>query len=203
MYVVGLTGGIGAGKSTVAAMLAERGAFVLDADAVYRELAQPGMPVLAELADEFGREILRTDGSLDRPKLAAIVFGDPHRLRRLNEITHPKIGASIAQRIASQQAGTIVVVDVPLLESAPLLGIRDLLDAVIVVLASAESQVGHLVGRGMDERDARSRMAAQGGDEQRLEIADHVIRNDGSLEDLKTRVDELWESIVAKAEEHA
>jgi dephospho-CoA kinase len=190
MILVGLTGGIGSGKSTVSALLAERGAVIIDADAIAREVQQPGSPVLAELAARFGPEVLAPDGSLDRPALARIVFADPEALADLNKIVHPAIGREVNRRILEQRATTnVVVLDIPLLVENP----REGLQGTIVVDVPEELQVERLVRfRGFDEADARARIARQATREQRLERADVVIDNSGSPADLEPQIDRLW-----------
>lgn len=190
MILVGLTGGIGAGKSSVSALLAERGAIIVDADAITREVQQPGSAVLAEMADRFGPGVIAADGSLDRPAVAAIVFGDPDALADLNRIVHPAVGREVTRRIA-EQVGTdrVVVLDVPLLTENP----RPGLAGTIVVDVPTEVALTRLVRqRGMDEDDARARMSRQATREERLATADFVVDNSGSREDLVRRVAELW-----------
>lgn len=194
MLLVGLTGGIGAGKSTVSALLAEHGAAVVDADQVARDLQDPGSPMLAEMAARFGAHIIRDDGSLDRAAVAAIVFGESEEARAaladLNAITHPAIQREIHARI-ERHAGTdrIVVLDHPLLGEHP----RDDVAATIVVDVPADLAVERLVAsRGMDETDARNRIASQISRDERLASATHVIDNSGDLEMLRPQVAELW-----------
>lgn len=190
MILVGLTGGIGSGKSTVSRMLAERGAVIIDADAITRELQQPGQPVLAAMVERFGEGILNPDGTLNRAEMARIAFSDPEALADLNRIVHPAVGAETARRIA-EQAGTdrIVVLDVPLLTERP----RDGLAAVVVVDCPPEVALERLVTqRGMDPADARARMARQATREERLARADRVIDNSGDLASLERQVDDLW-----------
>lgn len=200
MLKVGLTGGIGAGKSEVSRLLVERGAVLVDADRIAREVVAPGTEGLAAVVAEFGADVLDSDGALDRPKLGAIVFADPARLAALNAIVHPLVGARSAEleRAAADAAGdTVVVHDVPLLTEN---GLAPLYDVVVVVDASPETQLDRLVGlRGMTVDDARARMAAQATREQRLEIADLVVDNDGPLEKLAPRVDEVWQELRQRA----
>lgn len=190
MILVGLTGGIGAGKSTVSAALAARGAVVVDADAVTREVQAPGSPLLARLAERFGADVVAADGSLDRARLAAIVFSDADALRDLNAIVHPAVGAEINRRVAEQRAtDRVVVLDIPLLTENP----REGLQGIIVVDVPTEVQVARLVaGRGFDEADARARVARQATREERLATADFVIDNSGGPDDLAPQVDALW-----------
>lgn len=190
MLMVGLTGGIGAGKSAVAKRLAELGAVIIDSDALAREVVRPGTDGLAEVRAAFGDEVLGADGGLDRPALGRIVFADEAQRRRLEEIVHPRVRARAAEIVAAAAPDAIVVNDVPLLVEAGLAGGFDL---VIVVLAGEEVRVTRLArDRRMPEAEARSRIAAQATDEQRRAVADVVIVNDGSLEDLRRAVDAVW-----------
>jgi dephospho-CoA kinase len=197
---VGLTGGIGSGKSAVAERLAALGAVVLDGDTAARAVVEPGTPGLAKIAGTFGPEVLKPDGSLDRAKLAGIVFSDQAAREKLNAITHPLIHEHLeAAEEAAVKAGgpdTIVVHDIPLLAE----GQRSAeFDVVIVVDVPPELQVSRLVGRGLAETQARARMAAQATREQRLAIADIVIDNSGALEDLDPRVAQVWADLVSRA----
>lgn len=190
MVLIGLTGGIGSGKSTVSGLLAERGAAVIDADAITRDLQGPGSPVLEAMVDRFGPTILARDGTLDRQAVADIVFNDAAALADLNGIVHPAVGAEIARRL--QELSTtdrVVVLDVPLLVESG----RDDLAALVVVDVDPEVAVQRLVAhRGMREADARARMAHQVSREDRLAKADLVVDNSGSLDDLAAQIDELW-----------
>jgi dephospho-CoA kinase len=201
MLRVGLTGGIGSGKSAVAARLAALGAVVLDGDKAARAVVEPGTPGLAQIADAFGPGVLRGDGSLDRAKLAGIVFADEDARAALNAITHPliheHISAAEAAAVAAGGPGTIVVHDIPLLAEGQRASDFDL---VVVVDVPAEVQVARLAGRGLPEDQARARMAAQATREQRLAIADIVIDNSGSLTDLDRRVEEVWSPLRARAD---
>lgn len=191
MIVVGLTGGIGSGKSTVSAELARLGAVVIDADATARQLQDPGQPVFNAMVKAFGDEIVAADGTLDRLKVAALVFPDPEKLKQLNAIAHPAIGAAIRERMRAQ-IGTdhVVVLDVPLLIE----NTRYPVAAVAVVDLPIEIAVERLVGsRGMDEADARARIARQATREERLEKADRVIDNSGDREALLAQIGPLWE----------
>ena len=197
MLLVGLTGGIGSGKSTVSALLAEHGAVIVDADAIARSLQTPHSPVLARMAERFGQHIIRPDGSLDRAAVAAIVFGDDPQARAaladLNGIVHPAMQAEIARQIDAQ-SGTdrIVVLDFPLLIENP----REGLAATIVVDIDPDVAVRRLVElRGMDEHDARKRIESQLSREQRLAHATHVVQNDGDMVDLRAQVDALWSAL--------
>lgn len=191
MILLGLTGGIGAGKSAVSAMLAERGAIIIDADAVVRELQAPGQPLLKELAEAFGDSIIAVDGSLDRGALAQIAFNDKEALTRLNKIVHPAVGKEMDRRLNEQRdTDNIVVLDIPLLAENPRKG----LSGVIVVDVPVEIAVSRLVEyRNMSEEDARARIANQASREKRLALADRVIDNSGDLETLAQLVDEVWE----------
>ncbi|MFE1955483.1 dephospho-CoA kinase [Streptomyces sp. NPDC059524] len=197
MVKVGLTGGIGAGKSEVSRLLVERGAVLIDADRIAREVVEPGTPGLAAVVEAFGEEVLAPDGTLDRPALGAIVFADADRLAVLNKIVHPLVGARSAELEAAAGTDAVVVHDVPLLTEN---GLAPFYDLVIVVDASPETQLDRLTRlRGMTEDDARARMAAQATREQRREIADLVIDNDGPRERLVEQVDTVWAELVRRA----
>ncbi|MFD8423011.1 dephospho-CoA kinase [Streptomyces sp. NPDC059466] len=197
MLKVGLTGGIGAGKSEVSRLLVEHGAVLVDADRIAREVVAPGTPGLAAVVEAFGAEVLAPDGSLDRPGLGSIVFADPAKLAVLNSIVHPLVGARSRALESAAAPDSVVVHDVPLLTENSLAALYDL---VIVVDAAPETQLDRLVRlRGMTEADARARMAAQATREQRLAIADVVIDNDVPLERLERRVDEVWADLVRRA----
>ncbi|WP_309062468.1 dephospho-CoA kinase [Streptomyces sp.] len=197
MLKVGLTGGIGAGKSEVSRLLVECGAVLIDADRIAREVVAPGTPGLAAVVDAFGADVLAPDGSLDRPKLGSIVFADPDRLAVLNSIVHPLVGARSRELEEAAAEDSVVVHDVPLLTEN---GLAPLYDLVIVVDASPETQLDRLVRRrGMREEDARARMAAQATREQRREIADIVIDNDVPLDALERRVKDVWAELVRRA----
>ncbi|MCK7622027.1 dephospho-CoA kinase [Streptomyces sp. RS10V-4] len=193
MVKVGLTGGIGAGKSEVSRLLASYGAVIVDADRIAREVVEPGTPGLAAVVAEFGAEVLAPDGTLDRPKLGALVFSDPEKLKALNGIVHPLVGARSAELEASAGPDAVVVHDVPLLTEN---GLAPLYDLVVVVDAAPSTQLDRLVRlRGMSEQDASQRMAAQATRAQRLAIADLVIDNDGPLEALEPQVRRVWERL--------
>ncbi|MER6038558.1 MULTISPECIES: dephospho-CoA kinase [unclassified Streptomyces] len=197
MLKVGLTGGIGAGKSEVSRLLVEHGAVLIDADRIAREAVAPGTPGLAAVVDAFGADILTADGSLDRPRLGSIVFADPGKLAVLNAIVHPLVGARSSELEAAAAEDAVVVHDVPLLTEN---GLAPLYDLVIVVDASPATQLDRLVRlRGMTEDDARARMAAQATREQRRQIADVVIDNDVPLDALRKRVAEVWDGLVRRA----
>lgn len=190
MRRVGLTGGIGSGKSTVAGMLAELGAVIIDADQVARDLVEPGQPALAELVEAFGAQILRPDGSLNRGLLAAVAFGSTARTQMLNSIMHPRIAAESKRRIEAAAGAPVVVYDMPLLAET---GQQGLVDIVVVVDVPVEEQVRRAVeGRGMDPADVERRIQAQASREQRRAIADLVIDNSGSLEQTRAQVERAW-----------
>lgn len=193
MIVVGLTGGIGSGKSTVAALLAERGAVVIDADAIARQVVEPGGPAYQGVVDRFGPEVLADDGTIDRPALAGVVFADPDALADLNRLTWPAVGVVMQERLAAEEAtDNLVVLDVPLLVEADRQ--RPELAGVLVVDAPPEVALERLVSdRGMDPDDARARMAAQASREERLARADFVVDNSGTRDDLRRRVEEALE----------
>jgi dephospho-CoA kinase len=186
---IGLTGGIGSGKSTVSRLLAERGAVVIDSDVIAREVVEPGSPGLAAVVEAFGTAVLAADGSLDRSALAALVFGDPEARRRLDAIVHPLVRARAAELAAATPPDAVVVHDVPLLVET---GQADSYDLVLVVEADPETRVARLVGRGLGEPDARARIAAQASDDQRRAVADVVLDNRGTPEDLAAQVDRFW-----------
>lgn len=194
--IVGLTGGIGAGKSTVARMLAERGAFVVCADEVAREVVAPGSPGLARLVDTLGSEVLADDGSLDRAALAGRVFDDEDQRAQLNAILHPLIAERTGELMTSAPEGAIRVHDVPLLTE---LGLADHYEHVIVVDCPDPIRLQRLVARGLTEADANARMAAQATRQQRLAIADTVIDNSGDLGKLSDQVDAVWLRLEAHA----
>lgn len=201
MLTVGLTGGIGSGKSEVSRRLAALGAVVIDADALAREVVAPGTPGLAAVVAEFGPEMLAADGTLDRERLAGVVFADAGARARLNAIVHPLVGersAALTEAAQARDPRAIVVYDVPLLVES---GLAALYDVVVVVAADPETQVARLVGqRGMAEADARARIAAQAPLADKLAVADLVVRNDGDLAALDRRVREVWSDLLARAE---
>ncbi|WP_431997471.1 dephospho-CoA kinase [Streptomyces fungicidicus] len=197
MLKVGLTGGIGAGKSEVSRLLVEHGAVLIDADRIAREVVEPGTPGLAAVVDAFGKEILTADGALDRPKLGSLVFADPEKLAVLNAIVHPLVGARSRELEEAAAVDAVVVHDVPLLTEN---GLAPLYDLVIVVDASPETQLDRLVDRrGMTAQDARARMAAQASREERRAIADIVIDNDVPLDALRRRVEDVWSQLEDRA----
>ena len=198
MLLVGLTGCIGAGKSTVSVLLAEHGAVIVDADQIARDLQAPGAPLLQRMADRFGSHILRDDGSLDRAAVAAIVFGESDEaklaLKDLNGIVHPAMQDEITRQIGEHaDTDRVVVLDFPLLGENP----RDDIAATVVVDVATEVAIERLVGlRGMDESDARNRIASQISREDRLATATHVIDNSGDLDALRDQVDGLWGQLI-------
>ena len=196
MLRIGLTGGIGAGKSTVASLLAGHGALVVDADRIAREVVQPGTPGLAAVVAEFGEGVLAADGALDRPALAALVFGDPAARARLDAVVHPLVRARAAELVAAAPADAVVVQDVPLLVETGQAGSFDL---VLVVETDLETRVARLVERGLSDQDARARIASQATDEQRRAVADVVLRNDGDRDALATQVAQFWAERVRPA----
>ncbi|MFG6401267.1 dephospho-CoA kinase [Microbacterium sp. P04] len=199
MPLIALTGGIASGKSTIAALLAEQGAVVIDADAIVRDVQAPGSPVLAEIAETFGDGMLRPDGSLDRPALGAVVFGDPARLATLNAIVHPAVRVESERRFAAAAAADpdgVVVYDVPLLAEARA---HDPWHLVVVADAPAEVRIQRLMEhRGMSEADARARIAAQVSDEERRRMADVVIDTNGTLARTQEQVDDLWRRLTTR-----
>ncbi|MFF1460981.1 dephospho-CoA kinase [Streptomyces sp. NPDC058330] len=197
MLKVGLTGGIGAGKSEVSRLLVSYGAVLVDADRIAREVVEPGTPGLGSVVEMFGPGILTADGTLDRPALGAIVFADSDRLATLNAIVHPLVGARSAELERAAGPDAVVVHDVPLLTEN---GLAPLYDLVVVVDATPVTQLDRLVRlRGMTEEDARARMAAQATREERLAVADLVVDNDGPLEELEPQVRAIWPELTARA----
>ena len=197
---VGLTGGIGSGKSTVGVMLRDRGAVVIEADEVVHHLQQPGQEVFDRIVSRFGKSVLSADGGLDRDGLASIVFEDPAARRDLEEIVHPAVGVELARlRTEAQAAGSPVVLDIPLLaEAGADAKGRWALDGVIVVDCPVETALERLVSlRDMPEAQARARLAAQVSREERLSIADFVVDNSGDLAQLGDEVERCWAWIVA------
>jgi dephospho-CoA kinase len=191
VLLVGLTGGIGAGKSTVADLLAERGAVIVDADEVARAVVEPGQPALAKLVDRFGPGILDADGRLDRSALAKLAFVDDESRRDLEAITHPAINDEFGRRVAEAPSDAIVVLDVPLLVESPQARERGY-QTVIVVEAPREVRLARLEARGVDPADAEARMAAQAGDDERRKIATYVVDNSSDRASLQRQIDEVW-----------
>ena len=197
MRLIGLTGGIGTGKSTVARMLVERGAALIDADLLAREVVEPGTPALAEIAAEFGPAVLHPDGSLDREALGAVVFADEARRLRLNAITHPRVAALMQQRVAAALASDVplVVVDVPLLFEGDRQG---LFEGVMLVWTPPEVQLARLVERnGWSEDEARRRIAAQMPVDEKRALATWVIDNSGPPERTEAQVARWWQEHVS------
>jgi dephospho-CoA kinase len=197
VYVVGLTGGIGSGKSTFALLLAERGAHIIDADELGRKALKPGRPAWHSVVDQFGDEIL-VPGTMDvdRKRLASIVFSDPNKLAALNAIVHPVILRGIADHLELlRNTDEVVVIDAALLVD---MGVKDLVDALIVVKASPDARRKRLITRGMTAADIDARMAAQVSEEKLMERADIVVTNDRSLEHLSGEADRAWQEIQAR-----
>ena len=192
MLIIGLTRGLGAGKSTVSNMLVDRGAVLVDGDAIVREIQRPDGAAFAPIVERFGPGVVAADGTLDRPAVAAIVFNDPAALADLNAITHPLVLQTMAERVAAQaETDNVVILDIPLLAE----GGRErwTMDGVIVVDAPVEVAVSRLVEqRGMHEADARARVAAQATREERVAAADFVVDNSGSLDRLREEVERCW-----------
>jgi dephospho-CoA kinase len=190
MKLIGLTGAIGSGKSSVSALFARKGAIIIDGDGIAKQLQQKGSPTLQKLVDEFG-DILLESGELDRAKVAQMVFGDADMLKRLNAIMHPAIGVEILRQIELNMAtDNVVVFDMPLLVENP----RDGMSGLVVVDVEPEVAISRLVQfRNMNEEDARRRMANQASREDRLKVADRVIDNSGKPEDLTAQVDDVWD----------
>ena len=190
MKLIGLTGAIGSGKSSVSALFERKGAIIIDGDGIAKQLQQQGSPTLQKLVDEFG-DILLDSGELDRAKVAKLVFGDAEMLKRLNAIMHPAIGVEILRQIELNIAtDNVVVLDMPLLVENP----RDGMSGLVVVDVDPEVAISRLVQfRNMNEEDARRRMASQASREDRLKVADRIIDNSGSPEDLGSQVDDVWD----------
>ncbi|MFE3390823.1 dephospho-CoA kinase [Streptomyces anulatus] len=197
MLKVGLTGGIGAGKSEVSRLLVKYGAVLIDSDRIAREVVEPGTPGLAAVVEEFGPGVLTAEGTLDRPALGALVFADAGRLAALNAIVHPLVGARAAELERAAPEDAVVVHDVPLLTEN---GLAPFYDLVVVVDATPETQLERLVTlRGMTESDARARMAAQATRDRRRAVADLIVDNDGPLEALEPQVRTVWDELVRRA----
>ena len=190
MKLIGLTGAIGSGKSSVSALFARKGAIIIDGDGIAKQLQRKGSPILQKMVDEFGDILLET-GELDRAKVANLVFGDAEMLKRLNAILHPAIGIEILRQIELNMAtDNVVVLDMPLLVENP----RDGLSGLVVVDVDPEVAISRLVQfRNMNEEDARRRMASQASREDRLQVADRVVDNNGEPESLGAQVDEVWD----------
>jgi dephospho-CoA kinase len=196
-YIVGLTGGIGSGKSTVCEILSDRGAMIIDADAIVHELQRPGTDVFREIVDAFGDVVVGPDGELDRAKVGSIVFNEPEQRKKLESITWPRVGERVAELM--QQAGddAIVVIDVPLMAESR--GAGRQYDTIVVVDAAPETQLRHLEKKGVPRADTEARMGAQASREERLSLAEHVVTNDGTLEDLEKQIDALWQKLQQAA----
>jgi dephospho-CoA kinase len=198
--LIALTGGIASGKSTVSARLAEHGAVILDADKLAREVVEPGQPALAQIVAEFGEHLLLPDGTLNRPALGSIVFNNTAALKKLNDITHPavwELGQAKLRAIEADDPDAIVIYDVPLLVEAS--AERPMsFEQVIVVNASRDERVRRMVAdRGMSRAEAEARVGSQATDAERLAVADVVLDNDGTREELLDAVDELWATLRA------
>jgi dephospho-CoA kinase len=198
VLLVGLTGGIGSGKSTAARLLDRRGAVVIDADQLAREAVEKGTEGFERVVDTFGPEVVRPDGGLDRAALGAQVFRDPARKAELEAIVHPEVARRFAQRLEPYRGSDRVVVYVtPLLAE---LGLAPAFDVVVVVTASPHLRIARVASeRDLSPEEVRRRMAVQASDEQRAEIADVLLDNDGSLAELEAQVDRLWPELVARA----
>lgn len=199
MLLIGLTGGLGAGKSTVARMLSERGAIVVDADELARRAIEPGTRGHRKVLEVFGDQVLAPDGSIDRRRLAALVFEDSELRRSLESITHPEVFRMLAEEVELlRETDAVVVFDAPLIVET---GFDEATDLLVVVSVPPELQVERVVDRGMDRDEAEARIAAQASPEEREARADVVLRNDGDLEQLERQVDELWRRLRRAAEE--
>ena len=197
MFRVGLTGGIGSGKSEVSRRLAGYGAVVIDADAIAREVVAPGTPGLAAVVGAFGDEVLTPGGQLDRERLGEIVFADPEQRSKLNAIVHPLVGTRMAELETEAEPGAIVVHDVPLIAENQISGRYDL---VVVVDAPEHARLSRLIKRrGMTAEQARARMAAQASREQRIAVADLIVDNSGSLAELDRQVADLWTELKRRS----
>ncbi len=197
MRLIGLTGGIASGKSTVASMLASRGAIVVDADAIARSIVEPGKPAFGAIVERFGPGVVAADGNIDRPALASIVFADERARADLNAITHPLVLQEMWEQIdAHRSTDRVVVADIPLLFES---GVAPAgFDAVLVVASGSDEQAERMQrDRGMTPEDALARIAAQAPMETKKAAATHVIENSGSLEDLERAVNEFWSEITA------
>ncbi|MFJ5105634.1 MULTISPECIES: dephospho-CoA kinase [unclassified Glutamicibacter] len=198
MMHVGLTGGVASGKSAVAAKLAALGAVVIDADALARKVVEPGTPGLAAIKDTFGEAVLLADGSLNRPALGAIVFADEAARAKLNAIVHPLVREQAAKLRQGAPAGSLVVEDIPLLVET---GQLDSFDAVVVVAAPHAERIRRMVqDRGWTREDAEARMAAQATDDQRAAVADYLLDNSGTLEELEVQVSALYRQLAPAQE---
>ncbi|WP_430592963.1 dephospho-CoA kinase [Humidisolicoccus flavus] len=197
MTFLGLTGGIAAGKSTIARTLQSLGAIVFDADAVAREVVEPGEPAFALIVDRFGQEVLRADGSLDRQALGRVIFDDATARRDLEQITHPAIRARVQERVRAIRAehpGSVIVYDIPLLVET---GAQSTFDSVVVAHAPVETRIERLITRrGMTREEAEARIASQASDGERLAVADYVIDTGGSLDQTHAQTEALWAELL-------
>ncbi len=200
MLLVGLTGGIGAGKSTVADLLAERGAVIVDADEVARAVVEPGEPALAKLVDRFGSGILDADGRLDRAVVAKVAFADDESRRDLEAITHPAINEEFTRRVTDAPSDAVVVLDVPLLVESEQARKRPY-QTVIVVEAPRDVRLARLEARGVNRADAEARMAAQAADDERRKLATYVVDNAGDRAALERQIDEIWSDLQRRHRE--
>lgn len=196
MLLVGLTGGIGSGKSTVARLLADRGAVIVDADQVARDVVEPGQPAFDALVERFGTGIVGPDGRLDRARLADLAFATEEATSALNAVTHPAVGAEFARRMEAAPRDAIVVCDVPLLVESATAASRGY-EFVIVVEAPRELRLARLEERGVPRDDAEARMAKQATDEQRRAVATHLVDNSGDRARLETQVERIWAELSA------
>jgi dephospho-CoA kinase len=197
VLLVGLTGGIGSGKSTVASLLADRGAVIVDADAVARSVVEPGTPALAKLVERFGDSILAADGSLDRQALADVAFVDGESRKALEDITHPAINEEFVRRMTEAPDDAVVVCDVPLLAESKQAQARGY-PVVVVVEAPLDLRLVRLEQRGVAREDAQRRAAAQASEEERRALATHVVDNSGDLAHLEAQVETLWADLLER-----
>jgi len=197
---VGLTGGIACGKSTVARMLVEKGALLINADELAREVVEPGQPALQEIVEWLGEGVLKKDQTLDREAVAEVIFADAPARRKLNAIIHPRVAVLFRKRsaeLAEKYPEIIQVWEIPLLIEA---GMQDMVDAVVVVVSSREHQLERMrVRDGLSREEALKRIRSQMPLEEKAAVADYVIRNDGAEEELKHKVDQLWEQLNESA----
>ncbi|MBW1988573.1 MAG: dephospho-CoA kinase [Deltaproteobacteria bacterium] len=203
--IVGLTGSIGTGKSAVANMFAELGAVVIDYDQLAREVVEPGTEGFSEILEEFGQGVAAPDGGLDRKKLGDLVFGDKDKLAALNRIVHPRVFEADAERtrqILDKDPAAVVIKEIPLLTQ---IGVdpRSMVDRVVVVTATRENQIRRVMGRGFTEKEAKSRVDAQAPPEDAEKHADYLIKNNGTLAELKTRVREVYAELEREARKQA
>lgn len=193
--IVGLTGGIGAGKSTIAEMMKRKGALIIDADEVAREVVCPGSECWKKIVDHFGEQYLFENGQLNRRKLGEVVFSSPEELKVLNKITHSPTAKVISERIAEAKKTSP---DRPIILDCPLLletGMGSLVDIVVVVVASMETRLERLKKQGFSRAEAQARIKAQSSDKERLKEAEYIIENDGSMRELRFKVNQLWKKL--------